>query len=144
MVALKFDYGTSRLKDLRIQTTRTPLGKEEVTGLELKGEPVKPSKRFWTSLQMRFGFTPNIFRYFSHAEVFRRISERCDKPASAASASVLQSAQGASLTFWASFRIFSLTSTDCAASSEENWVCPPGLMRKITCRRAIASATPRP
>jgi hypothetical protein len=77
MVALKFDYGTCRLKDLRIQTTRTALGKEDVTGLELKGERLRPSKRFWTSLQMRFGFTPNIFRYFSHAEVFRRISERC-------------------------------------------------------------------
>lgn len=77
MTALKFDYGTCRLKDLRLQTQKNAAGREEVRTMELNGEPVAPSRRFWTSLQMRFGFTPNIFRYFTHAEVFRRISEKC-------------------------------------------------------------------
>src|SRR5262249_46577426 len=43
--------------------------------VELKGRKVKPSTRFWNSLHVRFGFTSNIFRYFTHAEVFNRISE---------------------------------------------------------------------
>jgi hypothetical protein len=39
------------------------------------GEPFQPSNRFWTSLHARFGFSESIFRYFSHGEVFQRISE---------------------------------------------------------------------
>jgi hypothetical protein len=42
----------------------------------IEGRPVVPTRRFWTSLQCRFGFSGNIFRYFDHAEVFNRISER--------------------------------------------------------------------
>lgn len=75
MVATKFDYGTCRLKDLQLKT-ETILNRVEVKGMTLHGEEFKPTKRFWTSLQMRFGFTPNIFRYFSHAEVFERISSK--------------------------------------------------------------------
>lgn len=75
MVALKFDYGTCRLKDLRLNTD-TVANKTVVKSIELNGENLKPTNRFWTSLQMRFGFTANIFKYFSHAEVFTRISEK--------------------------------------------------------------------
>jgi hypothetical protein len=43
-----------------------------VDGVELNGEPVKPSNRFWSSLHVRFGFTGDIFRYFApcRASVF--------------------------------------------------------------------------
>lgn len=76
MVALKFDYGTCRLKDLRLNTETGANNKQMVKSLGLHGEELQTSSRFWTSLQMRFGFTTNIFKYFSHAEVFQRISEK--------------------------------------------------------------------
>lgn len=54
--------------------TGTSLILKQAKTLTLRDRPVTPSKRFWNSLQIRFGFTANIFRYFTHAEVFRRIS----------------------------------------------------------------------
>jgi hypothetical protein len=71
----RFEYGTVRIKDLRVRTHTDKAGKTEVRDVLLGDEPVRPSKRFWTSLHLRFGFTGNVFRYFSHAEVFNRISE---------------------------------------------------------------------
>ena len=77
-----FEYGVCRLKDLRVPDAAEPAdadkphAKPSCTTLLLNDRPVKTSKRFWNSLQMRFGFTTNIFRYFTHAEVFRRISSR--------------------------------------------------------------------
>ena len=71
-----FEYGTTRLRDVKINTRANSLGRNEVLSLELGGEVVEPSNRFWHSLRIRFGFTPNIFKYFDHAEVFTRISQR--------------------------------------------------------------------
>src|ERR671939_265763 len=71
----RFVYGTARIKDLAVRTTTDKSGKTEVSAVLLNDEPVRPSKRFWNSLHLRFGFTSNIFRYFSHQEVFSRISE---------------------------------------------------------------------
>ncbi len=73
----RFDYGVSRVKDIEVCTGTDRSGKSFVREVLLDGEPVRPSKRFWNSLHLRFGFTSNIFRYFSHAEVFGRISESC-------------------------------------------------------------------
>jgi hypothetical protein len=70
-----FEYGVTRIKDLQVKTRGDGLGKQIVESLELDGRPVQPSQRFWTSLHVRFGFTSNIFRYFSHAEVFQRIGQ---------------------------------------------------------------------
>ena len=53
----------------------------------------------------------------------RRLSERCDTPACAASASVRQSARGCAVTRSASFATL-LLPADCAASSAENWLWP--------------------
>jgi hypothetical protein len=71
----RFEYGTARIKDLAVRTTTDKTGKTDVSAVLLNDEPVRPSKRFWNSLHLRFGFTSNIFRYFSHQEVFNRISE---------------------------------------------------------------------
>jgi hypothetical protein len=73
--APRFDYGVAHLREFGVATETDKLGRTQVTAVTLGGEPLKPSKRFWHSLQVRFGFTQNIFRYFTHAEVFRRISE---------------------------------------------------------------------
>ncbi len=70
-----FQYGTTRIKDLSVTTTADRNGKTQIKEVLLEGEPLQPTKRFWNSLHLRFGFTGNIFRYFDHAEVFDRISE---------------------------------------------------------------------
>lgn len=74
-MTLTFDYKTTRIKDLQVVTTRNQAGKSLVSAVTLNDEPLVPTDRFWNSLHVRFGFTSNIFRYFSHAEVFNRISE---------------------------------------------------------------------
>src|SRR6059058_5925838 len=74
-MAQRFEYGVARIKDLKVSTRLDHQGRRVVEALELAGRPVRPSPRFWNSLHVRFGFTSNIFRYFTHAEVFERISQ---------------------------------------------------------------------
>jgi hypothetical protein len=69
-----FEYRQVRVKDLGVQV-REHNGKQEVERVLVDGEPFRTYPRFWTSLQVRFGFTSNIFRYFTHQEVFERISQ---------------------------------------------------------------------
>jgi hypothetical protein len=71
----RFEYGVTRIKDLQVNLAVDPTGRKAVRDLLLDGRPVQPTNRFWTSLHLRFGFTSNIFRYFTHQEVFQRISE---------------------------------------------------------------------
>ncbi len=70
----QFEYGTARVKDLAVVTGVDKRGKSVVTEVTLDGRPLLPTPRFWNSLHLRFGFTANIFRYFTHKEVFDRIS----------------------------------------------------------------------
>ncbi|MBY0230250.1 MAG: hypothetical protein K2W96_13285, partial [Gemmataceae bacterium] len=70
----RFEYGTACIKDFSVTTKADSQGRAVSTLVELKGEAVRPSPRFWSSLHTRFGFTSNIFKYFTHAEVFDRIS----------------------------------------------------------------------
>jgi hypothetical protein len=72
---ITFEYGVARVKDLAVYTTGVPGKRPEVSAVELNGRRLEPTKRFWHSLHLRFGFTGNIFRYFSHQEVFERISQ---------------------------------------------------------------------
>jgi hypothetical protein len=73
-VSKRFEYGVARIKDLQVKTSVDRASKPAVGELLLEGRAVSPSKRFWASLHQRFGFTDNIFRYFTHEEVFDRIS----------------------------------------------------------------------
>ncbi len=74
-MSLQFEYGLARVKDLSVKTAVDSKGKEQVSEVVLNGRPVKPTDRFWNSLHLRFGFTGNIFKYFTHEEVFNRISK---------------------------------------------------------------------
>src|SRR5687767_12775073 len=75
--ATTFQYTMARVSDLGITTCREEKsGKARVELLELQGEPLSPSPRFWTSFFHRFGISDTVFRYFDHAEVFDRIAER--------------------------------------------------------------------
>jgi hypothetical protein len=69
-----FEYGSARVKDLVCRVRALKNGKTEVAEVDVDGKPCMPTSRFWVSLQARFGFSRNIFRYFSHQEVFDRIS----------------------------------------------------------------------
>lgn len=72
-----FHYGYTRVEDMRIAKTETSkTGRITVTQLEVAGEPVEPTQRFWKSFFTRFGVTDNVFRYFTPDEVFERISSR--------------------------------------------------------------------
>lgn len=71
-----FEYGIASIKDLRVQTGSDTAGRGFIKSVTLADRVLRPTPRFWNSLHLRFGFTGNIFRYFSHAEVFKRISEK--------------------------------------------------------------------
>src|SRR4051794_7844022 len=60
-----------------------------------------------------------------------RLSERREIPASCARKSVFQSFRGFLAIFSASASVLALRD-DCAASSDENWLCPPGRIRYTT------------
>jgi hypothetical protein len=77
MKSQQFEYGTARIRDLQVRTDRNIAGRNRHTEVLLNDEPVLATNRFWNSLHLRFGFTSNIFRYFTHREVFQRISDTC-------------------------------------------------------------------
>lgn len=73
---VKFDYQTVSVADLRAKTNTNKRGKLVVEHITVNGDELAPSERFWNSLYARYGFNKAFFNYFSHAEVFQRISER--------------------------------------------------------------------
>lgn len=77
IAATTFQYGLAKVSNLGIAKARQEKsGKMHVETLEVNGEPLTPSPRFWTSFFHRFGISDTVFRYFDHAEVFDRIAER--------------------------------------------------------------------
>lgn len=74
-MTLRFEYGTARIRDFVVLPRKESAAKHDAGEVLLNGETVKASRRFWSSLHLRFGFTSNIFRYFRPEEVFGRISE---------------------------------------------------------------------
>jgi hypothetical protein len=71
-----FEYGTVRVRDLHIHAEK-PRQVRSAT-IEINGEPLAATNRFWKSFFTRFGVSDKIFRYFDYAEVFSRVSERCE------------------------------------------------------------------
>lgn len=55
--------------------------RKKTTLLEINGESYEATDRFWNSLFSRFSISNSVFRYFDHAEVFKRISLRLDEKA---------------------------------------------------------------
>lgn len=70
----RFNYGLTRLRDIRVRTTwdeeRTC---EKPTDVVVNDRSFKPTGRFWHSLFHRYGLSGNIFRYFRYAEVLDRV-----------------------------------------------------------------------
>ena len=68
-------YGFANLKELKVHrhdNEQNPK-KSRVT-IELEGEQYQPTGRFWRSFFNRYKISDSVFRYFSHEEVFQRIS----------------------------------------------------------------------
>lgn len=74
VAARQFDYSVVSVKDLRPQMVETSNGLK-VDSIVVNDQAMKPTERFWNSLFARYGFNQSIFKYFSHDEVFNRISE---------------------------------------------------------------------
>ena len=77
----RFDYRTVAINDLRVNTGVDEKGKRFVANVEVEGEPIADSSRFWTSLYAKYGINGSIFKYFDHAETFQRIAsvEKSDR-----------------------------------------------------------------
>jgi Domain of unknown function (DUF932) len=71
-----FTYGVATVADLRVRRVdRTEAGKVTLRDLEINGQPVIATRRFWRSFFSRFGIAENVFRYFAPDEVFNRIAK---------------------------------------------------------------------
>jgi hypothetical protein len=68
-------YGCASIKDLHCQSQTRKDGRSNVTAVMINDQPCQPTDRFWNSLTARFGFSKNIFRYFTPIEVFNRVSD---------------------------------------------------------------------
>lgn len=72
-----FDYGYTQVSEIKLSS---PAGAKQNnlknSTIEINGEPVKPTPRFWRSFFTRFGISDNVFRYFEPEEVLQRVSER--------------------------------------------------------------------
>jgi hypothetical protein len=68
------EYQSGQIGDLRVVSQpHERTGREVVTGVEVNGEVLEPTGRFWSSLFHRFGLAGNVFRYFGYDEVFGRV-----------------------------------------------------------------------
>jgi hypothetical protein len=76
MVDRSFEYKYVPIGKMQVSTREKENGKSVVDTVEIDGERFNDSPRFWTSLYSRYGFNSAFFKYFDHAEVFNRISER--------------------------------------------------------------------
>lgn len=70
----RFSYSLASVGDIRVgKVQRSPAGKITLRELEIDGQPVIATRRFWRSFFTRFGIAENVFRYFRPDEVFSRI-----------------------------------------------------------------------
>jgi len=87
-------YKTVKLKELIVETSdfaiATPAEKaamratnsllvnagKYVRAIIIDGERLIPTGRFWNSLYAKYGLNKSFFNFFTHGEVFQRISER--------------------------------------------------------------------
>lgn len=77
MSNVTFDYGIVKIDQLHATLLDGKNGARRVSSIAVGDkEAAVPSKRFWSSLAARFNFSKSIFKYFSPAEVFERISKQ--------------------------------------------------------------------
>lgn len=70
-----FEYKVLPIKEIAV-VTELNKGKSLVRGLEVEGERLQVTGRFWNSLFSKYGINSSIFKYYSYNEVFERISDK--------------------------------------------------------------------
>jgi hypothetical protein len=73
---MQITYHEAPVNQFRVTSTTD---KGEVSRMEINGQPVVPTERFWTSLCSNFstvGLSKKLFGMFSHEEVFDRLSSK--------------------------------------------------------------------
>lgn len=74
---VSFEYNVLPIRELEVVSeVDKKSGKAKVKHVVAGGENFAPTERFWTSLFARYGFNSSFFNFYSHAEVFERISEK--------------------------------------------------------------------
>lgn len=73
---VRFDYVSARIADIRVKAEPDKQGRQIVKSVIVADEEIQPSSRFFTSISSRYNFSPSIFSYFSHKELFDRISAK--------------------------------------------------------------------
>lgn len=77
MEGRRFSYGLIDVGELKAGEVRTDSSDRRVAHrLMIKGVSVQTTPRFWSSFSRRFGISENVFRYFDHNEVFKRVADR--------------------------------------------------------------------
>ena len=74
-MTLSIQYNSAPLNDFKVLETADG---GTVTVMSIAGQPVHPTPRFWTSLcsgYSNYGLSTKLFKLFTHAEVFQRISD---------------------------------------------------------------------
>jgi hypothetical protein len=75
---MKIEYRSSCLKELHVSVPSVNARKCNVPdSIEVNGEALKPTDRFWKSFFARFGLAEQVFRYFDYDEVLARLVLRC-------------------------------------------------------------------
>lgn len=72
---MRIGYDAANVNDMKVLFKDDLKGRPVVDGLSIGGRRFLPSGRFWNSLFSRFGIGDSVFKYFSHEEVFCRISD---------------------------------------------------------------------
>lgn len=74
---VSFEYNVLPIRELEVVSeVDKKSGKNRVSHVIAGGEKFAPTERFWTSLFARYGFNSSFFNFYSHAEVFDRISQK--------------------------------------------------------------------
>lgn len=68
-------YGVAKIDDFKVKTVVGKKGKATVSAIELDGQELAPTKRFWKSLSRRFGFNTKMTKFFNYTEIFDRVTK---------------------------------------------------------------------
>lgn len=77
---MSFEYGIAHLNEFKVTTAQSSgrgRRRQIAHKVMLGDRVVYPTERFFRSLYKKFKINANIFKYFSHEEVFKRLTEKC-------------------------------------------------------------------
>ena len=74
-MGVSYSYGICSMKDMKVKTVLDGKKVKASAIIMPSGEEVVPTKRFWKSFQMRWRLNDTAFSYWTHEEVFERISK---------------------------------------------------------------------